>query len=44
MDMMDFIAIPGFAITCFSLGVVYGKDHRDKKLPPQTLASLSGYT
>lgn len=31
MDMMDFVAILGFAITCFSLGVVYGKDHRDEK-------------
>ena len=31
MDILEFIAVLGFAITCFVAGYSFGKDHMDPK-------------
>ena len=31
MTMVDFLSVVTFGLTCFSLGVAYGKEHKKKK-------------
>ncbi len=31
MESMTFLTLVTFGLTCFSLGVAYGKDHNKKK-------------
>ena len=42
MSIVDFIAVVGFGLTCFSIGYTFGKDnHNPQKEPPQS-GKLSG--
>ena len=42
MDIVDFIAVVSFGLTCFSIGYTLGKDnHKPQKQPPQS-GKLSG--
>ena len=42
MSIVDFIAVVGFGLTCFSIGYTFGKDnHKPQKQPPQS-GKLSG--
>ena len=42
MSIVDFIAVVGFGLTCFSIGYTFGKDnHKTQKWPPQS-GKLSG--